>query len=93
MKKVITLFLSFFLSLNMFAQQAAEVALTKSIYDNPFLYSTIALIVIFAIIIIVLANVLSALAKNEARNFEIKNTNILPILVFALLLFPSISFS
>jgi cytochrome c oxidase cbb3-type subunit III len=93
MKKVITLFLSFFLSLNMFAQQAAEVAPTKSIYDNPFLYFAIALIVIFAIIIVVLANVLSALAKNEARNFEIKNTNISPILVFALLLFPSISFS
>jgi cytochrome c oxidase cbb3-type subunit III len=93
MKKVITLFLSFFLSLNMFAQQAAEVAPTKCIYDNPFLYFAIALIVIFAIIIVVLANVLSALAKNEARNFEIKNTNISPILVFALLLFPSISFS
>lgn len=93
MKKVITLFLSFFLSLNVFAQQAAEVAPTKSIYDNPFLYFAIALIVVFAIIIVVLANVLSALAKNEARNFEIKNTDILPILVFALLLFPSISFS
>jgi hypothetical protein len=49
MKKVLSLLLYFFLSLNLFAQQTAVAAQAKSIYDNPFLYFIIALIVIFAI--------------------------------------------
>ncbi len=93
MKKVLSLLLSFFLSINLFAQQIAAAAPAKSIYDNPFLYFIIALIVIFAIIITVLANVLNALAKNEVKNFGSKNSNVSPLIIFALLLLPSISFS
>jgi cytochrome c oxidase cbb3-type subunit 3 len=93
MKKVLSLLLYFFLSLNLFAQQTAVVAPAKSIYDNPFLYFIIALIVIFAVIITVLANVLNALAKNEVKNFGSKNSNVTPLIIFALLLLPSISFS
>ncbi len=93
MKKVLSLLLYFFLSLNLFAQQTAVVAPAKSIYDNPFLYFIIALIVIFSVIITVLANVLNALAKNEVKNFGSKNSNVTPLIIFALLLLPSISFS
>jgi len=93
MKKVLTLILSFFLFINLFAQQAAGAPPTKSIYDNPFLYFIISIIIIFALIIVVLANLLNALATNEVKNFTSKSSNIAPLALIAILLFPSVSFS
>ena len=74
MKKIFYL-INFLLISNFTLVEAAEmVSNTKSVYENPFLYFLIGLIIIFALIIIVLANVLGAVAKTNFKS-TVKNNS------------------
>lgn len=91
--KGIILFFMLSVADTILAQSANPPSAVKSIYDNPFMYLLIGLMIVFVIIISVLGSVLIAVSKHNLGKLKSK-TNVVSIITILLsLTIPNVSMS